>query len=54
MKPVLIRCDVENYSFMAFQKMDEIKQKGYESAEYVLNSLPAEYVKGLSENSNKK
>ena len=54
MKPVLIRCDVENYSFMAFQKMDEIGDRGYESAEYVLDSLPEEYVEDLSANSNMK
>ena len=54
MEPVLIRCDVENFSFMAFQKMDEIGKRGYESAEYVLNSLPEEYIKSLSENRNVK
>lgn len=52
-EPVLIRCDVESFSFMAFQKMDEISAKGYESAEYVLSSLPSDYFKELSENSNK-
>ena len=29
---VLIRCDVENFSFMDFQKMDLIIERGYESA----------------------
>ena len=35
--PLIIRCDVEGYSFMAFQKIDEIVDKGYQSAEEVIS-----------------
>lgn len=35
----LIRCDVEEFSFMDFQKMDEIVKRGYESAEKALDEL---------------
>ena len=53
LNPVLIRCDVENYSFMAFQKVDEISGKGYESAEVVLDLLSDDFKKSLAENRNR-
>lgn len=31
--PFLIRCDVEEFSFMAFDQLDELSRTGYESAE---------------------
>ena len=52
LKPVLIRCNVENYSFMAFQKMDELSKIGYESAEHALSELPPDLTINLSENRN--
>ena len=52
LKPVLIRCNVENYSFMAFQKMDELSEIGYESAEHALSELPPDLTINLSENRN--
>jgi NTE family protein len=51
--PVLIRCDVENFSFMDFQRMDEIVEKGYESAAEVVLSLPVSFVEDLSKGSNR-
>ena len=54
MKPLLIRCDVENFSFMSFQKMDQISERGYESAEIALDTLSDEDRKNLAENRNMK
>ena len=36
---VWIRCDVEDFSFMAFDRVDELKEKGYESAKAMSNEL---------------
>lgn len=36
---IWIRCDVEDFSFMAFDKVDELKQKGYESASLMEDEL---------------
>lgn len=36
---VWIRCDVEDFSFMAFDKVEELKQKGYESASLMGDEL---------------
>ncbi len=38
---VLIRCDVENFSFMDFQKMDLIIDRGYDSAADKIDELEA-------------
>lgn len=39
--PVLIRNEVENFSFMAFDKAQELSQIGYQSTQKVLNELEA-------------
>jgi NTE family protein len=37
--PALIRCAVEQYSFMDWEKLDEIFQRGYESADNKIDEL---------------
>jgi NTE family protein len=38
---VWIRCDVEDFSFMAFDKVEELREKGYDSAKAMSNELKA-------------
>lgn len=39
LKPVIVRNDVEHFSFMAFEKVDEIAEAGYKSAYDVMDVL---------------
>lgn len=46
--PLLIRCDVEEYSFMEFGRMDDIALAGYRSAEAVREKLAEVDGEGVS------